>query len=193
MLENIPAAIGHALSGIRPGLDKITFAGADLGAPETIRLTSEAFGDNAPMPTRFTADGARISPPLAFGNVPRNAKSLALIVEDADSPTPTPLCHALAWNIVGEDGGLHEAALDADAMPTARCGVVVGKNSLMASGWLPPDPPTGHGLHRYAFQVFALDHRPDLAEGSGRGAFVDMLRGHILAKGLLVGVYERTG
>ncbi len=193
MLENIPAALGHVLSGIRPGMEKITFAAADLEAPQTVRVTSETFGDNAAIPSRFTADGAKISPPLAFSNVPLATKSLALIVEDADSPTPAPLCHALAWNIAGEDGGLHEAALDGDAMPTARCGALVGKNSFLAAGWLPPDPPTGHGPHRYAFQVFALDYRPDLAEGAGRGAFVDMLKGHVLAKGLLVGIYERLG
>ena len=193
MLENIPAAVGHALSGIRPGTEKLTYAASDLAAPETIGITSEAFAANGPMPARFTSDGAKISPPLLFTNVPAAAKSLALIVEDADSPTPSPLCHVLAWNIAAEDGGFHEAALDADAMPTARCGAVLGKNSFLSNGWLPPDPPTGHGAHRYAFQIYALDYQPDLAEGSGRGAFVEALRGHVLAKGLLIGTYERTG
>lgn len=193
MLENIPAALGHALSGIRPGLEKLTTAAADLAAPETIRITSEAFAEGGPIPARFTSDGAKISPPLSFGNVPATARSLVLVVEDADSPTPAPLCHALAWNIAAEDGGFHEAALDADAMPTARCGALLGKNSFLSPGWLPPDPPKGHGPHRYAFQVFALDYQPDLAEGSGRGAVVEALRGHILARGVLTGIYERPG
>ncbi len=193
MLENVPAAVGHALSGIRPGMDKVTYTTAGSGIAETMRITSSAFADGAPMPPRFTGDGAKISPPLLFGNVPAGARSLALIVEDADSPTPAPLCHALVWNIPAEDGGFQEAALDADAMPTARCGALVGKNSFLAAGWLPPDPPTGHGAHRYAFQVFALDYVPDLPEGSGRGAFVDALRGHMLGRGLLIGTYERAG
>ena len=193
MLENIPAALGHALSGIRPGTEKLTYTASDFAAPETIEVTSEAFANNAPMPDRFTSDGAKISPPLRFTNVPAAAQSLAMVVEDADSPTPAPLCHALAWNIPAEDGGFHEAALDKDAMPTARCGALVGKNSFLSNGWLPPDPPTGHGPHRYAFQVYALDYHPDLAEGAGRGALVDALRGHVLAKGLLIGTYERIG
>ena len=193
MLENIPAAIGHALSSIRPGLDKIVYAGPDFAVPETVRVSSDAFADHGPVPARFTDDGAKVSPPLRFALIPGAATSLALIVEDADSPTPAPLCHALAWNIVAEDGGLHEAALDADAMPTTRCGIVVGRNSFMALGWLPPDPPKGHGPHRYAFQVYALDVALDLDEGTGRGALVEALKGHVLAKGLLIGTYERTG
>lgn len=193
MLENVPAAIGHALSSIRPGLGKIAYARADLAAAETIRLTSEAFTDGGSIPARFTGDGAKVSPPLRIQNVPAAAKSLALVVEDADSPTPSPLCHALVWNIAAGDGGFQEAALDTDAMPTTRSGAIFGRNSFLSSGWLPPDPPTGHGPHHYAFQIFALDHVPSLEEGSGRGALIDALKGHVLAKGLLIGTYERAG
>lgn len=193
MLENVPAALGHALSSIRPGLEKIVYAGTAMHAPETIRVTSEAFADGAAIPARYTNDGAKISPPIAIARTPPEAKSLVLIVEDADSPTPAPLCHALVWAIAAGDGGFHEAALDADAMPPARCGAIVGKNSFLSLGWLPPDPPTGHGTHRYAFQVFALDVVLDLEEGTGRGALVQALHGHVLAKGLLIGTYERVG
>ena len=108
MLEHVPAALGHALKSIRPGLEAIVYNMKDLAAPETVRVASEAFADGGPMPARFTADGAKVSPPLAFGNVPAGARSLVLIVEDADSPTPAPLCHALVWGIVAEDGGFQE-------------------------------------------------------------------------------------
>ena len=193
MLENVPAAIGHALSSIRPGLGKIVFAREDCAAPETMRVTSDAFAHEAAIPARHTADGAKVSPPLRFSGIPAGARSLALVVEDADSPTPAPLVHALVWDIPAEENtGFQEAALDADAMPTTRAGAAIGRNSFMASGWLPPDPPTGHGAHRYCFQVFALDAVPDLAEGAGRGAVVEALKGHVLAKGMLVGTYERT-
>lgn len=193
MLEHVPAAIGHALSSIRPGLEKIVYNDPDVAALETVLITSDAFAPNGPIPPRFTADGAKVSPPLAFRSVPDGAASLVLVVEDADSPTPSPFCHALVWNIPAEDGGFQEAALDAGAMPTTRCGALVGKNSFLSLGWLPPDPPTGHGPHRYAFQIFALPHDPGLEEGAGRGAVVDALRRHVLAKGLLIGTYERAG
>jgi Raf kinase inhibitor-like YbhB/YbcL family protein len=192
MLENVPAAIGNALKSIRPGFEKTVYAKPAFAAPETLRLTSDAFADGSPIPARFTEDGAKISPPLTFQAIPHGAVSLALVVEDADSPTPSPLCHALVWNIEGADGGFHEAALDKDAMPPARRGALLGKNSFMSSAWLPPDPPTGHGAHRYVFQLYALDIVPDLEEGAGRGAVVEALTGHVLAKGLLIGTYERS-
>ena len=193
MLENVPAAIGHALKSIRPGMEKLVYASDAVAAPDTLVLTSGAFADQGSIPARFTADGAKVSPPLAFGNIPAGAQSLAIIVEDADSPTPSPLCHALVWGIAPEDGGFQEAAFDGDAMITTRCGAVLGKNSFLSLGWLPPDPPTGHGPHRYAIQIYALDTRPELEEGTGRGALVQALQGHVLAKGLLVGTYERVG
>ena len=191
MLENLPAAVGHALKAIRPGLEKIVYTG--IAAPETIRLTSPAFASGGTIPARFTEDGAKVSPPIAFDGLPDGTRSLTLIVEDADSPTPAPLCHALVWAIPPQDGGFDEAALDADAMPTARGGVGMGKHSLLGTGWLPPDPPTGHGPHRYVFQIYALDYEPTLEDGAGRGAVVDSLRGHVLAKASLIGLYERPG
>lgn len=192
MLEKIPSLVGQALSGIRPGLEKLIYNDPALAAPETVGLTSDAFDTGAPIPARFTEDGARVSPPLRFKQIPDDAKSLALVVEDADSPTPSPFCHALVWNIPPETGGLQESALDKDAMPTTRGGAIVGKNSFFALGWLPPDPPSGHGSHRYVFQLYALDNQPELEEGTGRGAVLSALKGHVLAKGLLVGTYERS-
>ena len=194
MLENVPAAVGHALSSIRPGLGKLAYAREDLAAPETLSITSDAFAHEGSIPPRHTEDGAKVSPPLRFAGLPAGTQSLVLIVEDADSPTPAPLCHALVWNIPAEDNtGFHEAALDVDAMPTTRAGASLGKNSFMKTGWLPPDPPTGHGPHRYAFQLYALDTVPALEDGAGRSALVSALAGHVLAKGLLIGTYERAG
>ena len=65
-----------------------------------------------------------------------------------------------------------------------------GRNSYLQAAWLPPDPPPGHGVHRYAFQVFALaggefDGTP------GRDAVLDAIREHGLASGCLIGTYER--
>ena len=38
-----------------------------------------------------------------------------------------------------------------------------------------------------------VDVVPELEAGAGRGAVVEALKGHVVAKGLLVGVYERAG
>ena len=54
-----------------------------------------------------------------------------------------------------------------------------------------PSPPPGHGPHRYAFQVFALDGQPQFRVTPGRGALMRALAGHVLAFGQVIGTYER--
>ncbi|MBS7457963.1 YbhB/YbcL family Raf kinase inhibitor-like protein [Coralloluteibacterium stylophorae] len=187
MLEKLPEALGHALREVRPGLDRLVIHGDALGeGVRPLLVTSLAIDDGRPMPLRFTADGDGRSPPVQWNGVPDGAASVVVLIEDADSPTPQPLVHAIAWNLPGADGMLDEGALDAarDDAPE------LGRNSYLRHAYLPPDPPPGHGAHRYAIQVFALDHVPD-DPGAGRGALVEALRGHVLACGLLIGTHER--
>ena len=66
----------------------------------------------------------------------------------------------------------------------------MGRNSMLQRGYLPPDPPRGHGEHRYAFQLFALDVDSDDST-LGRSSLLELLRGHVLAKGCLTGTYAR--
>ncbi len=52
-----------------------------------MKLTSPAFEQNQPIPVKHTCDGANHHPPLNFSQVPEEAQSLALVVEDPDAPT----------------------------------------------------------------------------------------------------------
>lgn len=187
MLEKIPSIIGEALKSVRPGLEK-TLASAAFGeVPETIAVESTAFGHDRPMPATVTADGAKRSPPLAWTNVPSGTAEIVLVVEDADSPSIDPLVHAIAFGLP-VDGTLPEGALGGGEAPPA---VAVGQNSFFKAGYLPPDPPSGHGAHRYVFQVFALGQASGLTGEPGRGAVVQALKGKVSAKGVLIGTYER--
>jgi Raf kinase inhibitor-like YbhB/YbcL family protein len=187
MLQRLPSAVGRALRRVRPGVDRFICRSSVVGsALPAIELTSPAFGDQQPIPVRYTADGDGISPPLAWGDVPEGTRSIALLVEDADSPTPAPLVHAIAWHIDPALRQLAEGGLAPGDHPFS-----LGVNSLLRQGWLPPDPPPGHGLHRHGFQVFALDHDPELGVTPGRSTLIRALRGHTLAHGLLIGTYER--
>jgi Raf kinase inhibitor-like YbhB/YbcL family protein len=190
MLENIPHWLGQALRQVRAGHEKLTFARLDLGAATSLNLTSPAFASGERLPPRFTADGAGISPPLTWSGVPENATRLALIVEDPDAPTPRPLVHAIVVDIDPRAGGLPEGAIRADGHGSA--GKNVGKNSGFAEGWLPPDPPTGHGAHDYVFQLLALGSGATEDDPNpGRSDFIGLVQGHILAAGILVGTYSR--
>lgn len=186
MLEHVPAWLGRALAGRRAGMDKIAVVQPGMAGAGQISLTSPAFADGARLPERFTADGEGLSPPLLWSGAPENAR-LALIVEDADAPTGQPLVHAVVAELIGGTGRLEEGGITRDA-PEGD----VGRNSGFRKGWLPPDPPNGHGEHRYVFQLFALDaDTPDPGEAPGRTALVEAMRGHVLASAVLVGTYSR--
>ncbi|GAA0739135.1 YbhB/YbcL family Raf kinase inhibitor-like protein [Sphingomonas japonica] len=191
MLEHIPRWLGKALSGLRAGQDKLAIAQPGLGSFEAIRLMSPAFANGARLPERFTADGAGVSPPLYWTGVPDGTARLALLVEDADAPTPSPLVHAVVWDLPAEVEDLKEGAIVADASSATDDGRDVGRNSYFAEGWLPPDPPTGHGVHHYAFQLFALSDGPDVRDNPSRSAIVKAMRGRVLAAGVLTGTYSR--
>lgn len=185
MLEKIPHAVGAALSGLKAGLDKTAYRTAFAAVPEGLALTSLAFADGSPMPARLTADGPGASPPLAWTGLPPGTTRVVLLCEDAGSPTPSPLVHLIAWNL---DPG---APLSEGAASQPESALDLGQNSFLKPGWLPPDPPTGHGPHVYLFQAYALDRALDLPEHPGRGALLEAMAGRVLAKGSLAGIYER--
>ena len=191
MLEKLPHAVGEALRGVRHDLSAILYH-QDWAqtAPETLHLTSPAFHDGGAIPVRYTADGEKLSPPLAWTGVPDGAAGVVLVAEDPDAPAPSPLVHILAWALQGHDGDLAEGALKSPGSPGDS--VSLGRNSFFSAQYLPPDPPPGHGPHRYCFQVFALDRAPELGSAPVRTQVVQAMKGHVIARGLLVGVYERV-
>lgn len=188
MLEHVPGWLGSALRGVRAGAAKLAIAELARGVEASLDVSSPAFANGARLPERFTGDGAGVSPPLLWGQVPPGTERLALIVEDPDAPTPSPFVHAIVWGLDPAGGGLAEGAIVADGDGDADGDV--GRNSL-SEGWLPPDPPTGHGVHNYAFQLFALSGAATPGATPGRTALVEAMRGHVLAVGLLTGTYSR--
>ncbi len=190
MLEKIPHGVGLALRGVRAGFDKIASEDrAFAAAADTIALTSAAFEDGGALPARYTADGEGISPPLSWRGAPDGTQAIALLIEDPDAPAPEPLVHLLAWDLPPDLGELSEGLFKSSGHEGLD--EVLGKNAYLQSAYLPPDPPTGHGPHLYVFQVFALDQALAFDGHPGRAAFLDAIKGHVLAKGLLVGTYER--
>jgi Raf kinase inhibitor-like YbhB/YbcL family protein len=190
MLEHVPHWLGSALKGVRAGADKLAIVQPGLGSFEALHLASPAFANGARLPERFTADGEGVSPPMFWTGIPEGTERLALIVEDPDAPAPQPLVHAVVWDLPPRDGDLKEGAIRADGSGDAA-GTDVGRNSFFSEGWLPPDPPTGHGPHHYAFQLFALGPGPDAGDSPGRSAIVRAMAGHVLAAGVLTGTYSR--
>jgi Raf kinase inhibitor-like YbhB/YbcL family protein len=146
-----------------------------------IDVQSPDIKPGARIPSKHSAYASGISPELRWSQV-AHAKSYALIVEDPDAPTTRPFVHWLAWNIPGSTTELHEgSARDA----------VEGENGSGATGYFGPRPPAGDADHHYHFQVFALDTTMSLPPGARRDDVVEAMKGHVLAKGELVGTYAQ--
>lgn len=191
MLEHLPGWLGGMLRNVRAGHSKLVIVQPELKIGDAvIEMSSPAFAYGGRLPIRFTADGEGVSPPLVWAEVPAGTASLALIVEDPDAPALQPLVHALVWNLPAEERRLPERAIARDGAGNED-GRDVGRNSLFAEGWLPPDPPTGHGSHDYVFQLFALSETLDIGTNPGRSGLVKALAGRVLGAGMLVGTYSR--
>jgi Raf kinase inhibitor-like YbhB/YbcL family protein len=190
MLQKIPTSLGRALRGVRAEAEDLAIADTELtGVNASIELSSPAFAYNEPIPAEFTTDGDGCSPPLEWRGVPPNAEAVVLLVEDADSATPQPFVHAMVWDLPGVDASLPEGALPSVAPGAPK--KALDRNSCFAANYVPPDPPRGHGRHRYVFQVLALDSAPRFDSPPSRAALMEKIRGHVIAKGLLIGTYER--
>ncbi|MDE2024643.1 MAG: YbhB/YbcL family Raf kinase inhibitor-like protein [Gammaproteobacteria bacterium] len=159
------------------------------GAPMTqkFQLSSSAYADNGAIPTRYTCDGADLSPPLVWSGAPAGTKSFAFIMDDPDAPDPAApkmtWVHWVLYDIpvdlhgVPEGGSLHLPA-----------GTREGTNGWKRTGYGGPCPPIGR--HRYFQKLYALDTvLPDLHRPS-KDVLLAAMRGHVLAETQIIGTYQ---
>ncbi len=144
-----------------------------------MNIASSAFTHNGNVPSRYTCDGANISPPLEFSNVPEDAQSLVLIVDDPDAPAKTWV-HWLVWNIDPTSTGTEEG--------TAPQGIE-GTTDFGQAGYGGPCPPSG--THRYFFKLYALDTKLELDASATKSDLEAAMESHIIDQAELIGLYER--
>lgn len=144
-----------------------------------MKVTSSAFQGGANIPSKFSCDGANSSPPLQISDVPSEAKSLVLIVDDPDAPSGL-FTHWAVWNISPQTSTIAEGSVPKG---------VQGTNDFGKSGYGGPCPPSG--THRYYFKIFALDRELDLPFGAKRSQLDAAIKEHVIAQGELMGRYSR--
>jgi Raf kinase inhibitor-like YbhB/YbcL family protein len=149
---------------------------------EVNRLTSPSFADGSTIPTRHTADGENVSPPLTWTGAPEGTESFVLVCEDPDAPSGT-FVHWLVAGIPATCRELREGL--------HRVDLVEGENGFGELGWGGPSPPPG-APHRYVFRLYALDTTPTLEAGARRPDFDRAIEGHVLHEAVLIGMYGRT-
>lgn len=149
-----------------------------------MKLTSTAFDHEGYIPKKFTCDGAGTSPPLTINDIPSGTVSLALIMDDPDVPKSIRedgiWIHWVVFNIPATTALIEEGKEPSGTL---------GKGTSDAIGYEGPCPPDGE--HHYFFNIYALDTRLDLKEGATKKEVMDAMKGHILAKAILIGRYKR--
>ena len=148
---------------------------------QKISIKSPAFKNMEYLPVKYSGDGDGINPPLIFENVPSNAKSLVLIMDDPDAPVGT-FDHWLMFNIPPKTKSIKEGEVPAGALK--------GKNSIEELNYVSPYPPAGKP-HRYVFKLYALDTLLALKEGAGKNQIEKAMEGHIISQSSLTGLYKR--
>jgi Raf kinase inhibitor-like YbhB/YbcL family protein len=165
---------------------------SEEGVPMTITVTSSAFEPGAPIPKKYSGEGANISPPLAWSGLPEKTKELALICDDPDAPRGTWV-HWVIYKIPAAATSLPEAVAR-EPRPKEPAGAVQGVNSWPKgenTGYGGPMPPPGHGTHHYHFKLYALDQPVAVEPGLDKNGLLAAMKGHILAEGQLIGTYKR--
>ena len=142
-----------------------------------LKVTSSALEHKGLIPRKYTCDGTDVNPPLNIDGLPEGTASLVLIVDDPDAPMGT-WDHWVVWNIPPVQ------EIEEDSVPG-----VEGLNDFRKHSYGGPCPPSG--THRYFFKVYALDTKLVLSPNSRKKDVERAMKGRILAKGEIVGLYSR--
>ena len=156
--------------------------GSVAASAQTLTITSPAFAQGGNIPSKFTCDAAQaVNPELVFGNVPANAQSLVLIMDDPDVPkTMIPsgeFVHWLVWDLAGNTKSIPEGAPQRGINGTGR------------PGYMGPCPPDKS--HRYFFKLYALSAK---LEGTykNKAELEKAMEGKVIQKAELMANYEKV-
>ncbi|HET9640562.1 MAG TPA: YbhB/YbcL family Raf kinase inhibitor-like protein [Allosphingosinicella sp.] len=155
---------------------------AETQASATFGLTSRDFVQDGEIPLRFSDYGDSLSPSLAWSGLPAGTKSLAIMMEDPDAVSQKPFVHWLAWNLDPKAGRLERGSVS--------FGARMGRNGRGNPSYFGPHP-SGKNAHHYHFQIFALDSELPLKAGASREQLLAAMKGHVLAKADLVGLFTQ--
>lgn len=156
-----------------------------------LTLTSPAFTNGGMIPAKYTCDGdSKLSPPLSIAEVPEEAKSLVLIMDDPDIPEIIKkklgleaFDHWVLFNITP----------DTREIPEGGTAGVPGVNTRGDTGYTGPCPPPEYEPreHRYVFKLYALRATLPLLAGATKREVLSALAPLVIAEAELVGRYSR--
>jgi len=171
-----------------PATSEIAF---DLVETDGALEVTAGFADGEMLSLDNSAEGHNASPMLDWAEGPEGTQSYVVIADDPDAAAPKPFVHWVGFDIPADTTMLREG-LPTEPSLTDPKGMKQGTNSRGSTGYFGPRPPLGDPAHHYHFQVFALDiAQLPVDPGATRDQVLAAIEGHVLAKGQIVGLYER--
>ena len=139
------------------------------------------FENNALIPIKYTKYGENISPEFKIKNLSKQARSLAIILEDLDHPLFKNFTHWTCWNIKASDTIPENVGSKKDIMQ----GIAYGFHKYAG-----PKPPKFQ-THRYRFLIYSLDTMLNISPNIMKKKLIKAMNGHILQAGMTVGSFKR--
>ncbi len=154
---------------------------------KNMKIASISFQNNTKIPSKYACDGDNVNPPLEFADVPKDAKSLVLIVDDPDALDGT-FVHWVVYNIDPKTKEILENSVPKSA--------VLGMTDFGKPGYggpCPPASPRGEpsGVHRYFFKLYAVNKVLSLISDAGKQAVEEDMKDNILDNAEIIGLYSK--
>ena len=147
-----------------------------------MEITSPVFKDGEDMPEKYGYTRENVNPPLTIENIPEEAESLVLVMDDPDAMEPAGKIweHWTVWNISPERTQIPE-----DWKPEEA---VEGTTDFRDTGYGGPNPPDG--THTYQFQLYAVDTLLNLGETAGKEEVLEEIEDHLIEEAVLKGNFD---
>lgn len=148
-----------------------------------MQLTSPVFINQGLIPEEYAFKGKNRNPQLDIAKVPKQARSLAIIMHDPDGWGGRDFLHWMVWNIPAGTTRIDEGMIPE--------GATVGANSKGIAGYMRPTPLANSGVHHYIFELYALDTLLDIPVNAGRALVENAINAHTIERTELIGLYSR--
>jgi Raf kinase inhibitor-like YbhB/YbcL family protein len=151
-----------------------------------MELFSAGFQMGESIPTRFTCEGANISPEFFWRDIPQGTVSFVFILHDPDAPRQGGFTHWVVYNIPANVDRINENIPRKAWIP--RLGAQA-RNTADQIGYMGPCPYTGS--HRYFAWLYALRGELNLQPGVSYQLVMAAMQKLVIAEAELMGVYAR--
>ncbi|GAB6944611.1 YbhB/YbcL family Raf kinase inhibitor-like protein [Vulcanisaeta sp. JCM 14467] len=147
-------------------------------------VVSSVFSNGSRIPINYTCDGLNYSIPLYISNVPSNAKSLMIVMEDLNAPGGI----FIHWVLYDVPPNITELPQGIPAQYYVRGIGYQGINDFGKVGYGGPCPPPGPP-HEYVVMVLALNRELPPSNESDFNIIRSINVGDIVGYGILIGYY----